>query len=250
VPPALATRPPGGGRVGRVERVLGAGLPAVLAAGVFAVAFAHVHDVARWAGQPGWASWLIAVSVELMALASIVELRHRRGAGAGAGWPVVTLLAGVGMSGAANLAAAGPHALTGDPGAWTPVMALWPVAAFGLVAGLKATRPTHTPTPPDAAPPAARPAPPAADDPLAGLPADLLAAGRAVAADLTRRGRPLTRTALARGLRARGHRCSTDRAARLLAALRPPADDLPSPAGVRPGGDRADTTRARKGSTR
>jgi hypothetical protein len=234
---------------GRTERALGASLPVVLALGVFCVAFVHVHDVAAWAGQPDWASWLIAVSVELMALASIIEIRHRRRTGAATTWPVTTLLAGVGMSGAANLTAAGPHALTGSPGPWTPTMALWPVAAFGLVAGLKATRPTH---PAVAAGGTSRPAhPPAgpdrsADDPYrsaddpdrydrsgrsgAAGPAapaladDLVAVGRDVAADLARRGRPVTRTALVRGVRARGYRCSTDRSRLLLAAVRPVLD--------------------------
>ncbi|MEX5636452.1 DUF2637 domain-containing protein [Parafrankia sp. FMc2] len=228
-------------RQGRTERLLGAALPVVLAVGVFCVAFVHVHDVAAWAGQPDWAAWLIAVSVELMALASIIEIRHRRRAGTPLRWPVSTLVAGVGMSGAANLTAAGPDALTGVPGVWVPTMALWPVAAFGLVAGLKATRPAH-PAPATSTTPTSSPAPPVDDRPpgdgppadrttprddtrpsTGSLPADLLAAGRAVAADLTRQGRPVTRTALARGVRQRGHRCSTDRAAVLLAAVRGPS---------------------------
>ncbi|OAA21620.1 hypothetical protein UG55_105739 [Frankia sp. EI5c] len=241
--PAPADSTPG--RQGRTERVLGAALPVVLAVGVFCVAFVHVHDVAAWAGQPDWAAWLIAVSVELMALASIIEIRHRHRGGAPVRWPVTTLVAGVGMSGAANLTAAGPDALTGTPGAWVPTMALWPVAAFGLVAGLKATRPAH-PTPATTADPTRGPAPPVDDRPAgdgprtdrtssadttgpapAVLPADLLAAGRAVAVELTRQGRPVTRTALARGVRQRGHRCSTDRAAVLLAAVRAPSQGPP-----------------------
>ncbi|TCJ34165.1 DUF2637 domain-containing protein [Parafrankia sp. BMG5.11] len=249
------------GRQGRAERVLGAALPVVLAVGVFCVAFVHVHDVAAWAGQPDWAAWLIAVSVELMALASIIEIRHRHRSGARVRWPVTTLVAGVGMSGAANLTAAGPDALTGAPGVWVPTMALWPVAAFGLVAGLKATRPDHpAPTPATAINPTRGPAPPVGDraagdgpqadrtayvdatgPPPAALPADLLAAGRAVAVELTRQGRPVTRTALARGVRQRGHRCSTDRAAVLLAAVREPEPkprELPAtgPSAPEPGG--------------
>ncbi|TCJ34581.1 DUF2637 domain-containing protein [Parafrankia sp. BMG5.11] len=232
-------------RQGRAERLLGAALPVVLAVGVFCVAFVHVHDVAAWAGQPDWAAWLIAMSVELMALASIIEIRHRRRTGTPLRWPISTLVAGVGMSGVANLTAAGPDALTGAPGVWVPTMALWPVAAFGLVAGLKATRPAHpAPTkstiptssppppgddrPPGDGPPADRTTP--LDDtrpPPASLPADLLTAGRAVAAELTRQGRPVTRTALARGVRQRGHRCSTDRAAVLLTAVRGPSREPP-----------------------
>ncbi|WP_157905453.1 hypothetical protein [Parafrankia colletiae] len=240
------------GRGGRAEQVLGAALPVALGVGVFCVAFVHVHDVAAWAGQPDWAAWLIAVSVELMALASIVEIRHRRRAGAPIRWPVITLVAGVGMSGAANLTAAGPDALTGPAGGWVPTMALWPVAAFGLVAGLKATRPTWPAPAMSTTPPVGPDRPPVDRTPTdphrtdrtdrteetgprcadraegggetgprpPGVPAELLAAGRAVAVDLARHGRPVTRTALARGVRQRGHRCSTDRAALLLAAVR------------------------------
>ncbi|MEX5712883.1 hypothetical protein AB1484_32660 [Parafrankia sp. FMc6] len=232
---------------GRTERALGTALPIVLGVGVFCVAFVHVHDVAAWAGQPDWAAWLIAVSVELMALASIIEIRHRRRTGTPIRWPVGTLLAGVAMSGAANLTAAGPYALTATPGVWVPTMALWPVAAFGLVAGLKASRPTR-PAPATSTNPPTMTAPAVGDRPAADveradrsagadsatpapvtLPADLLDAGRAVAADLARRGRPVTRTALARGVRQRGHRCSTDRAALLLAAVRGAPIEPPRP---------------------
>jgi hypothetical protein len=239
--PDTSHRGPAGRGAGRVEGMLGAVLPVLLALGVFLVAFVHVHDVAVWAGQPDWASWLIAVSVELMALASTIEIRHRRRIHAGLGWPVATLLAGIGMSGAANLAAADPGALTGNPGPWVRVMALWPVLAFGLVAGLKATRPDrHTPdrnpgrpTPGPTGPRTGQDRSPAGPDRAAPpgdadttgpatrpLPADLVTVARLVADDLTRQGRPLTRTALAHGVRARGRRCSTDRSTLLLAAVR------------------------------
>ncbi len=230
-PPTAAGRHPAGRRRGvSAETVLGATLPVVMAAGVFLVAFVHIHDVARWAGQPDWASWLIAASVELMALASVIEIRHRHRTGSPVRWPVTTLLAGVAMSGAGNLTAAGSHTLTGPPGFWVPVMALWPVVAFGLVAGLKATRPTSAPpvgtiprseTTDDRSDRSDRPGPLTEDSSMpTGLPADLLSVGREVAAELARERRPLTRAALARGVRQHGHRCSTDRATLLLAALR------------------------------
>jgi hypothetical protein len=205
--------------VGRAERTLTTTLPVLLAVGVFAVSFAHVHDVAAWAGQPDWAAWLVASSVELMALASIVEIRHRRRLGAGTGWPVLTLAAGTGMSGAANLAAAG-RTLTGPAGIWTPAMAVWPVLAFALVAGLKATRPTHHRAP---AHPTGRDRPAASGE----LPGDLAAAARHVATQLTATGHPVTKTALARGVRTAGYRISTDRARLLLDAVTA-ADDAPA----------------------
>jgi len=113
---------------------------------VFAVAFAHVHDVAHWAHQPDWATWLIASTGELMAIASILEIRHRsrRVPATGRRWmamfpPVLTLIAAIGISGAANLAAA--TGLATNPGPWVQIMAVWPVVAFALVAFTKATRP-------------------------------------------------------------------------------------------------------------
>jgi len=120
-----------------------------LGAGVFAVAFAHVHDVAHWAHQPDWAAWLIASTGELMAIASILEIRHRSRhvPATGRRWrtmfpPVLTLIAAIGISGAANLAAA--TGLAANPGPWVQIMAVWPVVAFALVAFTKATRP-HAP---------------------------------------------------------------------------------------------------------
>ncbi len=250
-PPTAAGRHPADHRRrASAETVLGATLPVVMAAGVFLVAFVHIHDVARWAGQPDWASWLIAASVELMALASIIEIRHRHRTGSPIRWPVTTLLAGVAMSGAGNLTAASSHTLTGPPGFWVPVMALWPVVAFGLVAGLKATRPTSAPpigTIPrsevtDRFDRSDRSGPLTEDSSMpTGLPADLLSVGREVATELAREHRPLTRTALAHGVRQHGHRCSTNRATLLLTALRAenPGDVTPAKAATsnRPGLD-------------
>ena len=55
--------------------------------------------------------------------------------------------------------------------------------------------------------------------------ADLLLLGRAIAADLARDGRPLTRAALVAGVRARGHGISTGRATELLRRLRDTATE-------------------------
>ncbi|WP_239376078.1 hypothetical protein [Frankia sp. Cj5] len=139
---------------GRWEQAAGSILPIVLGAGVFAVAFVHVHDVAKWAGQPGWAAYLIAMTGEAMAIAALAAINSRRRTpGAKVGWPVFVLVSAVLFSGACNLAAvthrpgaddppdAGP--IVGEPGPWVGLMAVWPVVAFGLVAGLKATKPGH-----------------------------------------------------------------------------------------------------------
>lgn len=141
-------------QAGQWEKLAGNYLPVLLGAGVFAVAFAHVHDVAVWAGQPGWAAYLIALTGEAMAMAALAAIISRRRAPGGKiGWPVFVLVSSVLFSGACNLAAVthrpGPHApkdagpIVGAPGHWVVLMAVWPVVAFGLVAGLKATKPTH-----------------------------------------------------------------------------------------------------------
>ncbi len=139
---------------GRWEQAAGSVLPVVLGAGVFAVAFVHVHDVAVWAGQPGWAAYLIAMTGEAMAIAALAAIAARRRIpGASISWPAFVLVSAVLFSGACNLAAVthrpGPHhppdagPIVGQPGPWVGLMAVWPVVAFGLVAGLKATKPTH-----------------------------------------------------------------------------------------------------------
>ncbi|MEX5631204.1 hypothetical protein [Parafrankia sp. FMc2] len=130
---------------GKLERFLAAALPFALGAAVFVIAFVHIVELARWAGQPDWAALLIASTGECMAVAAILEVLARRRAGTGVKTPVLVLVAAVGFSGAVNLAAAlvdrdGAGRLTGEPGAWRPVMAVWPVIAFALVAALKATR--------------------------------------------------------------------------------------------------------------
>jgi hypothetical protein len=67
---------------------------------------------------------------------------------------------------------------------------------------------------------AARRTTPALDRPADGPDvSDLLPAGRAVVAELTRAGRQVSRRTLLAGLRGRGQSCSTDRAKALLAVL-------------------------------
>jgi hypothetical protein len=70
-------------------------------------------------------------------------------------WAVFVVVCAVVFSGACNLTAVLHRAkpgdpahtvLHGDPGIWVGLMAVWPVIAFGLVAGLKATKPPHADT--------------------------------------------------------------------------------------------------------
>jgi len=165
--PAGETSPRSAGRADRSLDRVATALPILLGAGVFAVSSWHVYALARWAGQPAWACLLIASTGELMAIAALLEIRYRQIHGGSKLWPIVVLLSAVAFSAACNLAAttiphpATPAPTTGHgtgathpaamaaghgPNGWTPVMALWPVVAFALVAGMKATRRHGTPT--------------------------------------------------------------------------------------------------------
>ncbi|WP_054565715.1 hypothetical protein [Frankia sp. R43] len=125
-----------------VERAASVALPLTLGAAVFAVAFDHVRATATWAGQGGWYALVIASTGEVMAVSAMIEIRARRRAGTKVKFPVFVLVSSIGWSGACNLRAAA--GLTGDPGAWRYIAALWVVAAFALVSGMKSTR-THVP---------------------------------------------------------------------------------------------------------
>ncbi|TCJ36855.1 hypothetical protein [Parafrankia sp. BMG5.11] len=189
---------------GWVERFLVMALPALLGAGVFAVAFAHIVELAVWAGQPAWSAVLLACTGEAMAVAAILEIRHRQYHGGSLVMPVIVLVAAVVFSGACNLAAALADRdpvtgrLAGEPGVWRPTMAVWVVVAFGCVAGLKATR-SHTaaveqvapaavevaPVPERTPEPVTAPAPPPAPEPpAAGTGATSRGSGRHVLAEL------------------------------------------------------------------
>ena len=123
----------------------------VLGVAAFAVSFTHVRDTATTAGQDGWVATAIAISVELMALAAVTEIRRRGRRGQRAVWPWCVLTLGVTMSLAANLA-------TAQPTGWGYVMAGWPAVAFLSVAVMIETRPTDTNNTTDAADGAALPA--------------------------------------------------------------------------------------------
>jgi hypothetical protein len=109
----------------------------VLGTAGFAGSFTHIRRLAESHGQAGWLSWVIAGSVDFVAVAAGLELRRRRRNGEGARWPWFALLLGVAMTLGANLA-------TATPNLWGYVVAGWPPVAFLVVAGLIETRPTRT----------------------------------------------------------------------------------------------------------
>ena len=119
------------------DAVVANGTAGVLGVAAFAVSFTHVRDTAAVAGQGGWVATAIAVSVELMALAAVTEIRRRGRRGQRAAWPWCVLVLGVAMSLSANLA-------TAQDTAWGYVMAGWPAVAFLSVALMVETRAAET----------------------------------------------------------------------------------------------------------
>ena len=68
-----------------------------------AASFTHVHDVAAAHGQPGWLAWADAIVLELMSIATGLEIRRRARAGRPAGFVLAVLVASVALSLAAQV---------------------------------------------------------------------------------------------------------------------------------------------------
>jgi hypothetical protein len=140
-----------------------------------AASFTHVHNVAAAHGQPGWLAWADAVVLELMSIATGLEIRRRHRAGQPAGFVVGVLIAAVTLSLSAQvveaeasvigwLAAALPAlgflacvklVLTRTLTALVPVVAE-PVVRQSVQAFRPPTAPDHTPPPPPSVPPRPR----------------------------------------------------------------------------------------------
>lgn len=63
-----------------------------------AASFTHVHNVAASHGQPGWLAWADAVVLELMSVATGLEIRRRHRAGQPAGFVLWVLIGAVALS--------------------------------------------------------------------------------------------------------------------------------------------------------
>jgi peptidoglycan/LPS O-acetylase OafA/YrhL len=79
-----------------------------------AASFTHVHNVAASHGQPGWLAWADAIVLELMSIASGLELRRRRREHTSTRLPAVVLGCAVVLSLAAQVVEAEP-----SPIGWT-----------------------------------------------------------------------------------------------------------------------------------
>ena len=73
-----------------------------------AASFTHVHNVAAAHGQPGWLAWADAIVLELMSIASGLELRRRKRAHTSTVFPAVVLACAVTLSLAAQVVEAEP----------------------------------------------------------------------------------------------------------------------------------------------
>src|SRR4051794_961419 len=69
-----------------------------IGAAAAAASFTHVHDVAAAHGQTGWLAWADAVVLELMSVASGLEMRRRKRLGARLWFPAVVLAATGGVA--------------------------------------------------------------------------------------------------------------------------------------------------------
>ncbi|MDH6464304.1 hypothetical protein M2302_004502 [Micromonospora sp. A200] len=73
-----------------------------------AASFTHVHNVAAAHGQPGWLAWADAIVLELMSIASGLELRRRKHAHTSTVFPASVLACAVTLSLAAQVVEAEP----------------------------------------------------------------------------------------------------------------------------------------------
>src|SRR5689334_3648423 len=73
--------------------------------------FRHVHDVAAVHGQAGWLAWADAVVLELMSVASGLELRRRKRAHESTWFPAVVMAVSVVLSLSAQVVEAEPSVI-------------------------------------------------------------------------------------------------------------------------------------------
>ncbi|GIH12471.1 DUF2637 domain-containing protein [Rugosimonospora africana] len=82
----------------RVEGVVQVLILLAIGSMAAAASFTHVHNVAAAHGQPGWLAWADAVVLELMSIATGLEIRRRHRAGRGAGFVLWVLIGAVALS--------------------------------------------------------------------------------------------------------------------------------------------------------
>jgi len=150
--------------VERLETVVRNTLAAVLVAGGLVLGFAHVRGNAQTHGQHGWRADAIAVTVALVALYALLEVRKRYHDRMSL-WPALGLLvAGLGLSMGSQLAEAERSAWGWLYAGWPVLVDLWVVklvaarigasSAGGIRSAGRAAPPDGEATEPEADPPA------------------------------------------------------------------------------------------------
>jgi hypothetical protein len=184
-----------------------------IGAAAAAASFTHVHDVAATHGQAGWLAWADAVVLELMSVASGLEMRRRKRSGLSVRSPAFVLVISVALSLSAQVVEA-----EASPIGWIAAA----IPALGFLVMVKVAL-AHAAVPP------AEPLTEAGDahqtaasgrqenDPAVVA---MLPVARIAAAELDGQGRRVSRQALAHSLRAQGYGISNARASGLLGALK------------------------------
>ena len=225
-----------------------------------AASFTHVHNVAAAHGQPGWLAWADAIVLELMSIASGLELRRRKRAHTSTVFPATVLACAVTLSLAAQVVEAEPSVIGWITAALpalgflvmvkialgrTSTATLAPAVAVGDCRPDEAgwTRPGSGPDETVRSVVTAgersnnrtvrssdarlgggrerrRPADRGPSPQPSRAVAELLPAARKVRDRLTADGQALTRAALAEALRAAGHTVSNTRISELLKTLK------------------------------
>ncbi|WP_430641025.1 DUF2637 domain-containing protein [Couchioplanes caeruleus] len=229
-----------------------------------AASFTHVHNVAASHGQPGWLAWADAIVLELMSIASGLELRRRRRTAAPTTFPATVLGCAVTLSLTAQVVEAEPSPI-GWTAAAVPALGFLVMVkvALGHTTAQPAQAPRQAASPPDHAPavpvtsrdgPTAvtttgpanadrtdrdrHPSPvrrrsggrtggPSADPDHDGM-RTLLPAARSVRDQLAADGQPLTRSALAHHLRVAGASVSNSKISTLLKILKSEQEPPPT----------------------
>ncbi|MEV4197550.1 DUF2637 domain-containing protein [Micromonospora globbae] len=234
-----------------------------------AASFTHVHNVAAAHGQPGWLAWADAIVLELMSVASGLELRRRKRARTSTVFPASVLACAVTLSLAAQVVEAEP-----SPVGWiaAAVPALGFLVMVKVALGYAGTKPSthaartadHLPDQPTQTAPQTGPAERMRSGGTAGERSaarttglsdaahqprgrgrgrrdvgrsaqhsrdvsKLLPAARRVRDRLAADGQALTRAALAEALRGAGHTVSNTRVSELLKILRAEAASVSAP---------------------
>lgn len=125
----------------RVEGVVQVLILLAIGSMAAAASFTHVHNVAAAHGQPGWLAWADAVVLELMSIATGLEIRRRHRNGQHAGFVLWVLIGGVALSLSAQVVEAERSVI-----GW--LAAALPAAGFLALVKIVLTRtPAGTPVP-------------------------------------------------------------------------------------------------------